>query len=307
MGWRNFGWILLMAALWGPSFLFIKLAVTEIPPFTLVTGRVGIAALFLYLILRWQGQHLPKFGPVWRHFAVMGFFQSAFPFFLFSWGELHIDSALAAILNGTTPLFTILMAHIFIADDRITINKLIGVIIGFGGLVMLVAPSLLEGVQASTLGLLAVTLASCSYGVGLVYARLNLREHVSLSTPAAHLLMATLYMLPLSLLIEQPYNLPMPSLTALGSMLALAIFGTAVAFAIFYQVLRRTSATYVSMVTYLVPIIGVILGVVILSEPLTWSAYAGCALILLGVMVVNGVFNQVLPWVQRQPAIAKSS
>ena len=120
MGIRNFLWLILMAVLWGPSFLFIKVAVEDIPPFTLVLGRVGIAALLLYLVLRLRGRHLPKLGRIWRHFAVVGFFSNALPFVLFSWGEIHIASALAAILNGTTPLFTILLAHFFTTDDRLT-------------------------------------------------------------------------------------------------------------------------------------------------------------------------------------------
>lgn len=106
----NFLWILLLAAIWGPSFLFIKVAVAEIPPITLVMSRVALASLALYLILRFQGRNLPRLGRVWRHFAFMGFFANALPFVLFSWGELYVDSALASILNGTTPLFTVVLA-----------------------------------------------------------------------------------------------------------------------------------------------------------------------------------------------------
>ena len=290
---RIFLWIVFLAALWGPSFLFIKIAVAEIPPLTLVVGRVGIGAVLIYLVLRLRGRNLPRFGPVWKHFAVMAFFQNALPFALFNWGEQHIDSALAAILNGTTPLFTILLAHIFVEDDRLTMDKLLGVVVGFAGLLTLIAPSLFEGFQATTWGLLAVTLAAASYGIAIVYSRLNLRGLPPLVAPTAQLSLATLYMLPLSLLIEQPFRLPGPSLNAIGSLLALAIFGTAMAFVVYYYVLERTSATNISMVTYLVPIFGVILGVVVLSEQLRWNAYAGCILILLGVMVVNGFFKSI--------------
>src|SRR5262245_25064943 len=143
MGWRNFLWLLCLAALWGPSFIFIKVAVGEIPPLTLAAGRVGLAALLLYLILRLQGRNFPGFGSIWKHFAVMGFFSNALPFALFSWGEQYIDSALAAILNGTTPLFTILLAHFLIEDDRLTLPKFLGVSLGFGGLMLLIGPSLL--------------------------------------------------------------------------------------------------------------------------------------------------------------------
>lgn len=296
---RNFLWLLFLASLWGPSFLFIKVAVEDIPPLTLVVGRVGIAAILLYAILRLQGRNLPKFGPVWRHFAIMALVQNALPFALFNWGEQHIDSALAAILNGTTPLFTILLAHIFVADDRVTPAKMVGVVVGFGGLALLIAPSLVDGVQASTWGLIAVAVASFSYGIALVYSRLNLRGTPPLVAPTAQLGLAALYMLPLSLIFEQPYQLPAPAWTAVGSLLALAAFGTALAFVVFYRIIERMSASYASMVTYLVPIFGVILGVLVLSERLHWTAYAGCALILVGVMIVNGLFDKSITWLRR--------
>jgi drug/metabolite transporter (DMT)-like permease len=291
MGWRNFTWLLLLASLWGPSFLFIKVAVGEIPPLTLVTGRVGIAAILLYIVLRIQGRNLPKFGPIWQHFAVVGFFSNALPFTLFSWGEIHIDSALAAILNGTTPLFTIILAHLFIADDRMTPVKVMGTLLGFGGLALLIAPSLFQGVHATTWGLMAVTVAAASYGVAIVYTRKNLRGLPPLVGPTAQLVMATVYILPLSLFIERPFNLPVPSWPALGSILSLSMVGTALAFVVYYHSLEKMSATNLSMVTYLVPVIGVILGIVVLNEQPGWNAYAGCALILSGVMVVNDVFK----------------
>jgi drug/metabolite transporter (DMT)-like permease len=292
MGFRNFLWLFVLASLWGPSFIFIKMAVAEIPPFTLVFGRVGIAAMVLYLILRIQGRNLPKFGPVWRHFAFMGLIHNALPFVLFSWGEIHIASALAAILNGTTPLFTIVLAHIFTDDDRMTMTKVTGMMIGFSGLLLLVVPSMLaDGMHATTLGLLAVTFAAGCYGVAIVYSRKYMRGMPPLVAPTAQLTLAALYMLPLSLLIEQPYNLPMPSLKATGSLLFLAIFGTAIGFMVYYAAVEHINASNLSMVTYIIPIIGTILGVVVLGEQLNWNTYVGCTLILLGVMTVNGIFK----------------
>jgi drug/metabolite transporter (DMT)-like permease len=291
MALRNFGWLLFLASLWGPSFLFMKVAVQEIPPFTLVLGRVGIAALLLYLILRLTGRNLPKLGPIWLRFAVVGFFANALPFVLISWGEIHISSALAAILNGTTPFFTILLAHVFTIDDRLTPVKIVGTMVGFVGLVLLIAPSLWQGVYATTWGLVAVTAATASYGVGIVYTRLKLRGLPPLVGPTAQVTMATLYILPLSLWLEHPFSLPAPSWPAWASMLGLALLGTALAYVVYYYIIERTSATYVSMVTYLVPIFGVALGIVVLDEQPGWLAYVGCALILVGVMTVNGVFR----------------
>jgi len=288
---KNFFWLLFLAALWGPSFLFIKVTVAEIPPFTLVAGRVGVAAAVLYLILRLQRRSLPRLGRVWGHFAVMGFFANALPFVLFSWGEQYIDSALAAILNGATPLFTMVLAHWLLADDRLTASKLAGVLLGFGGLLALIGPSLGGGMQTTTWGLLAIVVAAASYGVAIVYARRHLRRLPPLVGPTAQLLMATFYILPLALLFEQPWRQSIPSWPVIGSWLALALFGTALAFVVYYHIMKQMSATFLSMVTYLVPLFGLLLGVVILDERLSWNAYLGCGLILLGVMVVNGVFS----------------
>jgi drug/metabolite transporter (DMT)-like permease len=284
---KNFLWLLLLASLWGPSFIFIKIAVQEIPPITIVTGRVGLAAILLLIILKVQGRRLPPFGPVWKHIAFVALVHNAVPFTLITWGEQHIDSALAAILNGTTPLFTILLAHTFTTDDRITPTKLIGVLVGFGGVLTLIGPSLLGGIQATALGLLAVTLAAACYGVAIVYARIHLRGLPPLVAPAAQLMLAGVYLLPLALFLEQPFSGPLPSWQALGALLALTVFGTALAFGLYYAVLARTSATYVSTVTYMIPVIGVLLGVIVLNEQLQWNAYLGCVLILGGVMIIN--------------------
>lgn len=302
MKWKNFLLLLVLAALWGPSFLFIKVAVAQIPPLTIVLGRVGVGGLLLYGVLRLQGRNLPPLGRVWLHFAFAAIVQNAIPFLLFGWGEQYIDSALAAILNGTTPLFTLLLAHMFTSDDRLTPTKTLGTFIGFSGLALLIGPSLLSGVKATTWGLIAVAVASLCYGIAIVYGRRNLRGLPPMVAPTAQLLLATLFMLPLSLVLEQPFSLAAPSWPALGSLLALGVFGTGLAFVVYYRIMEQTSATYVSMVTYLVPVFGVILGVVILHEQLGWNAYLGCALILLGVMIVNGVFR--LPIWQRSSNVA---
>lgn len=297
---RNFLWVLLLAAIWGPSFLFIKVAVQDIPPFTLVMGRVGLASLVLYLFLRWQGGDLPPLGRVWGHFAFMGLFANALPFVLFSWGELYVDSALASILNGTTPIFTVVLVHFLVADERMTPLKLVGTLLGFGGLILLVMPSLLAGVQAETLGLLAMALAAVCYAITIIYARQKMRGMPPLVAPTAQLMMAALFMLPLSFLVDKPYTLALPGWQAWGGFLGLSLLGTAVAFVVYYRALEKMSATELSMVTYIIPIFGIALGVIILGETLSWNTYLGFAFILLGVMIVNGVFRFQGPLAQRQ-------
>lgn len=292
---KNLLLLILLAALWGPSFLFIKIAVAEIPPLTLVLGRVGIAAVLLTLFLWAQGKTLPRSRTVWRHLAVMGFIHNTIPFVLFGWGEQYIDSAMASILNGTTPLFTIILAHYFVGDDRLTPAKLVGALIGFAGLLLLITPSLTDGVQVTTWGLLAVSLAAAMYGVAIVYSRNHLRGLPPLVAPAGQMIMATIYLLPLSLLVDRPFSLPPLSLPVVGAMAALGVFGTAVAFVVYYRLIETAPASYVSMTTYIIPVFGVVLGVLVLSEKLTWHAYAGFALILLGVMIVNGLLKLKRP------------
>ena len=238
-----------------------------------------------------RNRKLPGWGPIWKHFAFIGFISSALPFTLFSWGEQYIDSAMASILNGTTPLFTIVIAHVFTKDDRLSFSKILGSIIGFGGLVVLVAPSFFAGMEAATWGLLAVTGAAFCYGISVVYTRLYLLGLPVLVAPTAQLGIAAIYLLPLSLIFEAPLSIPTPSGAAIGSLLALAILGSVLAYIVYYDLIERVSASYISMVTYLVPIFGVILGIVVLNEKLSWNAYAGCLLILLGVMIVNGLIK----------------
>ncbi len=301
MNWKNLGLLMLLAAMWGPSFLFIKVAVGDIPPLTLVLGRVAIGALFLSAVLVLQRRQLPRERRVWRILAFTALMQNALPWVLLSWGEQYIDSALASILNGTTPLFTIVLAHFLVEGDRLTASKVLGVALGFAGLFLLILPSLAGGVRASTWGIIAITVASAAYGVAIVYGRKHLRGLPPLVAPTTQLLLATAYMLPIALLVDQPWNLPAPSPAALASLLALGILGTGLAFIVYFRLLETADPTYLSMVTYVIPIFGVILGVLVLNERLTWHTLAGFALILLGVMVVNGLFANYLP-VLRRPA-----
>ncbi len=291
MKFKTFLWLLALASLWGPSFLFVKVAVVEIPPLTLVAIRVTLAAVLLYLLLRMEGQKLPQPGLIWKHFAISGLLNNALPYVLLSWGELYIDSALAAILIGATPLFTLALAHFTTANDRLTPTKAVGVMIGFVGVVTLFGPALGSGVQATMWGLLASLAAALCYGGGILYSHKFLRGLPSLVGPTAQLTTAAIFLAPLALLIEQPYTLALPSWNAIGSLLLLTIFSTVLAFVLYFRAMESIPATVLSTVTYLVPIVGMVLGVIILNEQLGWNAYLGSALVLLGILVVNGIFK----------------
>jgi drug/metabolite transporter (DMT)-like permease len=305
---KNLLLLFLLAVLWGPSFLLIKVAVTEIPPITLVTGRVGLAGILLYVILRLGGGNLPKPGRIWFSLAVVAFFQVSFAFVLLSWAEQYIDSAWAAILNGLTPLFTILLAHILTTDDKLTPSKIIGILLGLIGVIFFVVPSMQSGIQSSTWGILAMIIVAAAYGFSIVYGRQHLNNLPSIVAPTGQMIIGALFLLPLAMLVDQPFNQPSPSLQAAGAVVALAVFGTALAFIVYFRLLKTAPASYVSMVTYLVPVIGVLLGVIILDERLAWNDYAGSALILVGVMIVNGTFRNLrLPRGRAQATSAANS
>jgi drug/metabolite transporter (DMT)-like permease len=284
-------WLVSLAFLWGIAFLFVQVAVRDIPPLTLVTARVGLGAAILYIILRAQGRNLPRLGPIWVHFAVMGLLYNAAPYVLLAWGQQHIDSALAAVFIGLTPLVTMVLAHLFTRDDHFTPAKMVGVGLGFAGLLALLGPALLAGVQATLLGLLAALGAAISYGAAIVYGKQTLQGLPPLVGPTAQLAAAAIGLAPLSLLLEQPYMLPLPSWPALSALLMLAVLSTALAFYIYYRAMESTSASTLGMAGYMVPVVATIAGVLVLKERLDWNAYAGFALILAGVLTVNGVLK----------------
>ncbi len=307
MNWKNFFMLVFLASLWGPSFVFIKVAVESIPPVTLVLCRVGIATILLYVVLRLQNGRLPKSRTTWKHLAFVGLVSNTVPFILFAWGEQYLDSALASILNGTTPLFTIILAHFFVVDDRLNATKIAGVMFGFFGLILLVIPSVTDGAQATTLGVFALACAALFYGIAIVYGRKHLRGLPPLVAPTGQLLMATLYLLPVSLIWERPWTLPAPEVQSVLALLALAVLGTALAFVVYYRLLEVADASYVAMTTYVIPVFGVILGVLVLGETVTLLMGIGCAFILFGVMIINGVFRSIKLRTRRSPEICATT
>lgn len=278
--------LFILGSIWGTSFLFIKIVVGEVPPMTLVAGRLGLASLAMWVFLRLRGVSFPRDRRLWSIFAVTGLLNGALPFTLISWGEQYISSGLAALLQSTTPIFTIIFAHFLTHDDRITGKKLAGIALGFIGVGLLMWPELRGGVQASVWGQLAIVGSSTSYAIASIFARERLHDQPPLVSAAGQFTMGFIYILPLSLLIERPFNLS-SSWTAIASWATLALLGTVVAYAIYYVLLQRTNATFTTTVTYIVPINGLILGALILHEHLHPELFISLALILSGVLLVR--------------------
>jgi drug/metabolite transporter (DMT)-like permease len=278
--------LFILGGIWGTSFLFIKIVVGEVPPMTLVAGRLGLASLAMWTFLRLRGVPFPRDRRLWGIFAVTGLLNGALPFSLISWGEQYIPSGLAALLQSTTPIFTIILAHFLTHDDRFTAKKVLGIVLGFVGVGLLMWPELRGGLQASVWGQLAIVGSSISYAIASIFARQRLHGQPPLVSAAGQFTMGFIYILPLSLIIERPFNLS-PSWTAIASWVTLALLGTTVAYAIYYTLLQRTSATFTTTVTYIVPINGLILGALILGENIHAGLLISLGLILSGVLLVK--------------------
>lgn len=280
---KNIHLLLLLALCWGPSFLFIKLALNELSPTMLSIFRIGIGALVLNMILIFNRNFLPKKLSFWRDSAIAAFFSVALPFMLINWGQQFIDSSLGSLLNGTTPFFTVIFSSLLLKGEKISGFKIRGIAIGFIGLLVLVSPNLSEGVNASFWGIMAVVLASASYGVGWVWVKKRLSGTPSFKAPATQLLIATLYLLPFAFFGEQTVPVGDLSITTIVAILSLGVLGTATAFILYFKLIDQAGASYASMVTYVVPVIGVFLGAIVLNEVITLWMLGGAALILYGI------------------------
>lgn len=289
-GYQPVDYLLLLAlsAIWGSSYLFIKLAVVAIPPMTLVAARLGLAALVMLLILAATGRRLPRDPGIWYSFLMVAVVGNVIPFFLINWGEVTVDSSLAAIMLATNPLATIVLAHVFAPGERMTPSKGLGVAIGFGGILVLVGPGALAGFGREVVSQLAIAGAACCYAATTVFVRRSrLINQPPAVTSAGVLLVATLVALPVALVFDRSWELPMPPASALLSVAVLALLCTSVAFLILFRLLATTSATFVSLLNYLAPVFGVFWGALLLGERLDLDTLGGLALIMVGLALAQ--------------------
>lgn len=284
-------WALLIAlsVIWGGSFLFVGLAVTALPTFTIVLLRVALAALALHLALRVLRIPLPGDAATWAAFFGMGLLNNVIPFSLIAWGMTQIASGLASILNATMPLFTVLLAHALTADDRLTRPRLAGVLIGFAGVVVLIGPDALQGLGGDVLAQLAVLAAACSYGFASIYGRRFKRMGVApLATATGQVTASSILLLPLTLAIDRPWTLAMPDATVWAAIIGLALVSTALAYALFFRILAGAGAVNLSLVTFLIPVSAILMGIAVLGETLHATDVLGMALIGCGLIGIDG-------------------
>ena len=282
-------WLLLLALamLWGGSFFFAKLALAELHPFTLVLGRVGLAALALNLVVRASGLRMPTALRSWGAFLVMGALNNFLPFSLIFWAQTEIASGLASILNATTPLFTAVLAHLLTRDERMTAARLAGVLLGLCGVVVMIGPSALAGLSIHVLAQCAVLGAAVSYGLAGIFGR-RFAGTPPLIAAAGQLTATTLVMLPLALAIDRPWSFPAPGLGTWSALAALALLSTAAAYVIYFRILAAAGATNLLLVTFLIPPSALLLGAVFLGERLDRADFIGLALIALGLAAIDG-------------------
>ncbi|MEZ4669918.1 MAG: EamA family transporter [Anaerolineae bacterium] len=300
--WMSF-WLL--SFIWGSSFLFIRVGVEQLPTFQLVFIRTGIAAIGLNIVAYWRGKGLPRDWKGIRDLLILGVVNTVLPFALITWGESSIESGLAAVLQGTAALFTMVVAHFVFADERITVRKIAGLGIGFLGVVVLASRST-EGVVSEVdpamhlFGQLAIVAASLCYALGGTYSRKAIQNRLAPITAAAGALTVTAIITGIIAHIAPLLGGPPPVLLAdlrpdvLRAMLALGLLNTFVAYLMFYSIVAALGASRASMVTYVIPAVGLVLGAVFLKEQVDIRLLIGAGLIMGGIAVVNLRLGEIL-------------
>ncbi|MDB1126006.1 DMT family transporter [Vibrio algarum] len=293
--------LILLSILWGGSFFFVGVAVNDLPPLTIVTLRVGIAAFTLWGIAMMISLRPPKSLKVWASFLGMGLLNNVIPFALIVWGQTQIASGLASILNSATPIFTVVVAGILLPDERPTPLKLIGVVLGFVGVaVMIGVPAL--GNESNLLAQFAIVGAAISYAFAGVYGRRFKSLGVNpVITAAGQVTASTLILLPIALFVDGSIDADNTSMNTWMAIVGLAVASTAIAYVLYFRILELAGATNVLLVTLLVPISAVLLGSLFLNESLEMIHILGIVLIAFGLSAIDGRL-----WHRTKSALAKS-
>ena len=304
MNWMDWAILLLLSVLWGGSFFFVGVVVDTLPAFTIVALRVALAAVTLNLVVVAMGERLPLRADVWRAFIGMGILNNAIPFCLIVWGQSHIASGLASILNAVTPIFAVIVAHLFTLDERMTPSKVAGVMVGFAGVVIIIGPAALQGLGVDVWAQLAILGAGLSYafaGVfGRRFARLGVRP---LSAATGQVTASSLLLVPVALWVDQPWMLTMPGIPVIAAVIGLAVLSTALAYLLYFRVLATSGATNILLVTFLIPVSAILLGVLFLDERLAVQHFVGIAVIGFGLACIDG---RLLQWLRQRRAAATS-
>ena len=291
---RNWSLLLALVAMWGSSFMFIKIGIATVPPVTLVASRLALGAVILYAIMRARGLVLPSPGRTWLPYIALAVLGNCLPFFLIAWGQQFIDSALAGILISIMPLATLVLAHFFIAGERMTVYRVLGLAIGFAGIVLLMGPAAFAGIGGAAghaLAQAAVLAGALCYAGNSVLARRTIAADFLVASTAV-LIAAAVLMLPIALVIDSPFA-NAPSAGSIAAILWLGIGPTALATILYFQLIAAAGPTFMANVNYLSPVVALLAGVLLLGEQPGTTAIAALVLILLGIALSRRATVQV--------------
>jgi drug/metabolite transporter (DMT)-like permease len=285
----EWGMLLALSALWGGSFFFTDVALRALPPFTLVLLRVAGAALILNAVIPVLGLRLPTDARSWIAFFGMGFLNNAVPFCLIAWGQTHIVSGLAAILNATTPLWTVIVTHFLTTEEKMTANRLVGVVIGLIGVTIMIGPTVFEGLGATILAQISVLGAAISYAFAALFGRRFRRMGVvPMVTATGQVTASTLLLLPVALFVDHPWTLAMPGLPVWAAVFGIAALSTALAYVLYFRILATAGTTNLMLVTFLIPVSAILLGALVLGEQLDTKQFIGMMLIGMSLAAIDG-------------------
>jgi drug/metabolite transporter (DMT)-like permease len=298
---RDWSLLALLSVLWGGSFFFIGVVIRELPPLTVVLLRVSLAALFLLPLLWIYRIRFPQGLSGWKPFFAIALFNNILPFSLIVVGQTHITSGLASIINATTPLFTILVMAAA-GDEKLHTRRIAGVVTGLIGVIILHGQNL--GFQSGEgIGILLCLMAAFSYGLAALYARRKLSDSPPLATATFQMLASSLMMAVIAAVFERPWQLPLPGLTTWLAMIGLAALSTALAYIVFFQILRRSGSTNVMLVTLLIPVTAILLGYLVLGESVSLREMAGALVIGSALLLIDGRVLKLVPC----PSIPKTT
>ena len=286
---REWGMLLTLSLVWGGSFFFNEIAVRQLPVFTVVVCRVGLAAVILLAVLRLTGQRLPRGGKVWAAFFGMGLLNNVIPFSLIVAGQQSVASGVASILNAATPLFGVIFAHLLTQDEKLTPLKLAGVIVGFLGVAVMIGPDAISGLGGNLAAQMMILAGAASYAfAGIFGRRFKAMGVLPMATATGQVIASSIILLPLVLVIDRPWTLPAPGWDAIAALIGVAAISTAFTYFLYFRILASAGATNLLLVTFLIPISAILLGTAFLSEALLPRQIAGMALIGLGLSLIDG-------------------
>jgi drug/metabolite transporter (DMT)-like permease len=277
--------LLVLATLWGASYTFIRVAVATIPPITLIAGRTAIAGLLLLIIMRWRGVRMPRDALTWRRFLFQACLNSVIPWTMIAWGERTLDAGLATILNSTSPIFTFFLTLVVSRHEALTSRKLFGVVAGMAGICLMVGVQALAGFGEQLTAQIVTVLAAICYAGAAIFSR-GFKGLDPMAPAAGSLLCGTVVLIPLGLVVEQPWTIT-PSMNSLLALLGLAVFSTVAAFVIYFRLIQTLGSVGTTAQAYLRVPIGVALGVLFLGEQLTSTAWIGLACVVTGVAAMT--------------------